>query len=102
MGKKREDTLLRPGRAASFSIGSQVDIVAGDYVGQRGTVVAQKNDWGLYVVVGGHLLRSIADTRLRLVERATAAEATLRTELKRLLRAAYDADRAATKPKRLK
>jgi hypothetical protein len=100
MGKKREDTLLRPGRAASFSIGSQVDIVAGDYVGQRGTVVAQRNEWGLWVVVGGHLLRSIADSRLRLVEPVNAAEATLRADLKRLLPAAYDADRAATEPRR--
>ncbi len=87
----------RPGRAASFPPGSQVDIPAGEYVGLRGTIVAQRDEWGLYVVVDGHLLRSIADERLRLVELATPDEATRRTEFKRLLRAAYDADRAAKK-----
>ncbi len=100
MAKGKGDALLRPGRAASFPIGSQVDIVAGEYVGQRGTVVAQRNEWGLWVVVGGHLLRSIADSRLRLVEPANAAEGSLRADLKRLLRAAYDADRTATEPRR--
>jgi hypothetical protein len=91
----------RPGRASSFPPGSQVEVLAGDYVGQRGTVVAQRDEWGLYVVVGGHLLRSIADQRLRLVEPADAGTATLRTELKRLLRTAYDADRTATQPRGL-
>ena len=56
----------RPGRAASFPPGSQVNILAGEYVGLRGTIVAQRDEWGLYVVVDGHLLRSIAEERLRL------------------------------------
>ena len=90
----------RPGRAASFQPGSQVDILAGDYVGLRGTIVAQRDEWGLWVVVDGHLLRSIADQRLRLVEPATPEDAANRANLKRLLRAAYHADRTAKKPKR--
>ena len=87
----------RNGRADQFPVGSQVQILEGDYVGQRGTVVAQRNEWGLYVVVNGHLLRSIADQRLRLVEPAAPPDAALRADLHRLLHAAYTADRRASK-----
>lgn len=82
----------RTGRADRFPLGSQVQILHGEYVGQCGTVVAQRNEWGLYVVVDGHLLRSISDQRLQVIEPSTPADAKLRSDLQQLLKTAYTAD----------